>query len=66
MAPIMFAVQVLVPVLLAPLIFNESWAETPAGGAALVSCMALAVGGTVLLASSKVVGALMESAHADD
>jgi hypothetical protein len=66
MAPIMFAVQVLVPVLLAPLIFNESWAETPAGGAALVSFMALAVAGTVLLASSKVVGALMESARADD
>jgi hypothetical protein len=65
-APIMFAVQVLVPVLLAPLIFDESWAETPAGGAALVSFMALAVAGTVLLAGSKTVGALMESAHVED
>jgi drug/metabolite transporter (DMT)-like permease len=65
-APIMFAVQVLVPVLLAPLIFDESWAETPAGGAALVAFMALAVAGTVLLAGSKAVGALMESAHAED
>ena len=65
-APIMFAVQVLVPVVLAPLIFDESWAETPAGDAALASFMALAVAGTVLLAGSKAVGALMESAHAED
>ena len=33
-APMMFAVQVLVPVLLAPLIFGESWGSTPLGGAA--------------------------------
>lgn len=65
-APIMFAVQVLVPVLLAPLIFDESWAGTPAGGAALVAFMGLVVAGTVLLAGSKAVGALMESAHAED
>lgn len=65
-APTMFAVQVLVPVLLAPLIFGESWAETPGGGAALVAFMVMAVAGTVLLAGSKAVGALMESAHAED
>ena len=62
-APVMFAVQVLVPVLLAPLIFGESWDTTPAGGAALVAFMALAVSGTVLLASSRAVGAVIESAH---
>ena len=39
-APVMFAVQVLVPVLLAPLIFGESWSTTPLGGAALVAFMA--------------------------
>jgi hypothetical protein len=64
-APTMFAVQVLLPVLLAPLIFNESWAETPSGGVALVAFMALAVVGTILLASSNAVGSLMEAAHAE-
>jgi drug/metabolite transporter (DMT)-like permease len=65
-APVMFAVQVLVPVALAPLIFNESWAGTPGGGAALVAFMAVAVAGTMLLAGSKAVGAVIESARADD
>jgi drug/metabolite transporter (DMT)-like permease len=65
-APIMFAVQVLVPVLLAPLIFDESWAETPLNGAALVAFIALAVAGTIFLAGSKAVAAVMESAHAED
>ncbi len=65
-APIMFAVQVLVPVLLAPLIFDESWSETPLAGIALVVFIALAVAGTILLAGSKAVAAVMESAHAED
>jgi drug/metabolite transporter (DMT)-like permease len=62
-APVMFAVQVLVPVVLAPLIFEESWDTTPLGGAALVAFMAVAVCGTVSLAGSKAVGAVLESAH---
>jgi hypothetical protein len=65
-APVMFAVQILVPVVLAPLIFNESWSTTPLGGLALVAFMAVAVGGTVLLAGSRAVGAVLESAHSDD
>jgi drug/metabolite transporter (DMT)-like permease len=64
-APTMFAVQILVPVLLAPLIFGESWGDTPLGGIALVAFMAVAVAGTVLLAGSRVVGTLLESAHAE-
>jgi len=64
-APVMFAVQILIPVLLAPLIFGESWAETPLGGVALVAFMAVAVVGTVLLAGSRAVGAVIDSAHAD-
>jgi hypothetical protein len=62
-APVMFAVQVLLPVLLAPLIFGESWDTTPLGGVALVSFMAVAVLGTVLLAGSRAVGAVIDSAH---
>lgn len=65
-APMMLTVQVLVPVLLAPLIFGESWANTPLGGAALAGFIAITVAGTVLLAGSKAVAAVMESAHADD
>jgi drug/metabolite transporter (DMT)-like permease len=65
-APIMFAVQVLLPVLLAPLIFDESWSGTPLGGGALAAFIAIALAGTVLLAGSKAVAAVMESAHAED
>jgi len=48
------------------LIFDESWEETPLGGLALVAFITLALAGTVLLAGSRPVGALLESAHADD
>jgi hypothetical protein len=62
-APVMFAVQVLVPVLLAPLIFGEAWSTTPLGGVALVTFMAVAVAGVVLLAGSRAVGAVIDSAR---
>lgn len=65
-APTMFAVQILVPVLLAPLIFGESWGSTPLGGAVLVASMAIAIAGTTLLAGSSAVGAVIESAHSGD
>jgi drug/metabolite transporter (DMT)-like permease len=65
-APMMFAVQVLVPVILAPLIFGESWGSTPLGGVALVLFIVVAVCGTVLLAGSKAVGAVIENAHTED
>jgi drug/metabolite transporter (DMT)-like permease len=62
-APVMFAVQVLVPVVLAPLIFGESWSGTPLGGVALVAFMLVALAGTVLLAGSRSVAVLLESTH---
>lgn len=62
-APTMFAVQIIVPVLLAPLIFGESWGNTPLGGVALVASMAVAVAGTILLAGSRSVGVVLESAR---
>ena len=65
-APVMFAVQVLVPVVLAPLIFNESWRETPLGGVALAASVAVAVTGIVILAGSRAVGAVLESAHTEN
>jgi drug/metabolite transporter (DMT)-like permease len=65
-APVMFAVQVVVPVILAPLIFEESWSGTPGGGTALVVAIGLVLVGVVSLAGSKAVGAVIESAHSDD
>jgi len=62
-APAMFAVQILVPVLLAPAIFGESWRATPLGGAALAAFMAVAVVGAALLAGSRPVGRALEGAH---
>jgi hypothetical protein len=62
-APVMFAVQIIVPVLLAPLIFGESWRTTPLGGAALAAFMAVAVIGSTLLAGSRAVGSVLEGAH---
>jgi hypothetical protein len=65
-APVMFAVQVIVPVVLAPLIFEESWSDTPVGGTALVAAILLILAGVVSLAGSPAVGAVIESAHADE
>ena len=65
-APVMFAVQVLVPVILAPLIFEERWSTTPLDGAVLIAFVLVALAGVVLLAGSRAVGAVLESAHADD
>ncbi|HET6570479.1 MAG TPA: hypothetical protein VFG58_03215 [Solirubrobacterales bacterium] len=62
-APTMFAVQIVVPVLLAPLIFGEKWGGTPLGGAALLIFVAIAIAGTVLLAGSKSVGVVLDSAR---
>lgn len=65
-APVMFAVQVMVPVILAPLIFMEKWSTTPGDGVALVGFMLIALVGVVLLAGSRAVGAVLETAHAKD
>lgn len=62
-APVMFAFQVLVPVILAPLIFMEKWSGTPLDGGALVFFMLVALAGVILLSGSKAVGAVLESAH---
>jgi drug/metabolite transporter (DMT)-like permease len=65
-APVMFAVQVVVPVILAPLIFGESWSDTPGGGAGLLVAIALILTGVIALAGSPAVGAVIDSAHAED
>jgi hypothetical protein len=65
-APVMFAVQVTVPVILAPLIFEESWSDTPGGGAGIVASVLLVLAGVVALAGSEAVGAVIDTAHAEE
>ena len=65
-APVMFAVQVVVPVILAPLIFGESWSDTLGGGAGIVVSVLLVLAGVVALAGSPAVGAVIDSAHAEE
>jgi drug/metabolite transporter (DMT)-like permease len=65
-APLMFAVQVVVPVILAPLIFEESWSGTPGGGAGLVVAILFILAGVIALAGSRAVGAVIDSAHNED
>jgi hypothetical protein len=62
-APVMFSVQVLLPVLLAPLLFDESWNATPSDGLALLAFVAITILGAALLAGSRAVGVVIESAH---
>lgn len=64
-APAMFAVQVTVPVILAPLIFEESWSDTPGGGVAVVVAILLVLAGVIALAGSEAVAAVIDSAHID-
>jgi len=65
-APVMFAVQVIVPVILAPLIFEESWSNTPGGGVGLVVAILFVLTGVIALAGSSAVGAVIDSAHAEE
>ena len=65
-APVMFSVQVVVPVILAPLIFEESWSDTPGGGAGIVVSVLFVLAGVVALAGSQAVGAVIDSAHAEE
>src|SRR5207247_5666809 len=44
-APVVFVVQISVPVLLAPLPSGERWSGTPGGGAVVVGCRGRAAGG---------------------
>ena len=61
-APAMFTVQVLIPVLLAPFLFGESWGDTPLGGVLLGASIALSVAGTALVAASPAVAGVLETA----
>jgi hypothetical protein len=58
-APVVFVIQTAVPVALAPVLFNESFAATPAGGVPLGISLALVIAGAAVLARSPLLLALM-------
>lgn len=63
-APPIMAMQVIVPVALAPPLLGEDWSGTPLGGAVLVAGLAAVVAGTWRLAASPAVSAFREAGHA--
>lgn len=64
-APVVFVTQTVVPVLLAPILFKESFASTPLGGVPLAASLAVVVAGAAVLARSPLLLALMPSEQAD-
>jgi hypothetical protein len=58
-APVVFVVQITVPVVLAPLISGETWASTPLGGGALLAFLALVAAGAGALGRSHAVSTLV-------
>jgi hypothetical protein len=59
-APVVFVTQTVVPIVVAPLLFGESFADTPWGGVPLSASLALLVVGAAALARSQLLVALME------
>jgi hypothetical protein len=58
-APVVFVTQTVIPIVVAPLLFGESFADTPLAGVPLSASLALLVTGAALLARSPVLVALM-------
>jgi hypothetical protein len=58
-APLVFSVQTVLPVVLAPLVGGEDWADTPLGGFAVVIALSAVIAGVVLIARSQAVGSLI-------
>jgi hypothetical protein len=61
--PIVFVVQICVPVLLAPVLGGESWSDTPLGGLALLGFLASVATGAWLLGSAPGVSGLVAAGH---
>ena len=58
-APVVFVTQTVVPIVVAPLLFGESFADTPLGGLPLSASLALLVVGAGMLARSQLLVALV-------
>ncbi len=59
-APVLAAIETLVPVLLAPLVVHEHWSRGPLGGGVVLGALVLVVGGAVLLSRASGVSSLIE------
>jgi drug/metabolite transporter (DMT)-like permease len=60
-APVVFVVQVVIPVLLAPLLGGESWGSTPLAAAAVLACLGVVAAGAAVLTSSGPIAAVVAS-----
>jgi hypothetical protein len=58
-APVVFVTQTVIPIVVAPLLFGESFADTPLGGIPLSASLAALVTGAALLARSPLLVALV-------
>ena len=58
-APVVFVVQITVPVVLAPLVSGESWTSTPLGGLALLGFLTLVAAGAGALGRTTAVSGLV-------
>jgi drug/metabolite transporter (DMT)-like permease len=58
-----FALQIVVPVLGAPVLTGESWSATPLHGAVIVGGMVLVVAGTLALGTGAAVSGLLTASH---
>jgi hypothetical protein len=63
-APIVFVVQVSVPVALAPFLGGESWAHTPLGGVAIALFLVTVAAGAGLISTTRAVSGLVAAAEA--
>jgi hypothetical protein len=65
-APLVFVVQVAIPVLAAPLLTGESWAHAPLGPAGILGGLAVVVGGAVVLTTAPAVRSLVDGESSVD
>ncbi|MEA2398919.1 MAG: hypothetical protein QOK25_2475 [Thermoleophilaceae bacterium] len=65
-APPIFVISTVVPVLCAPFLTGESWSHTPLSGAVIVASLAAVAAGGFALGQSKAVGTLVAASHTDD
>jgi hypothetical protein len=67
-APTVLVMQIVIPVVMAPLVGGEGWSHTPLGGAVLVAALVTVAVGAGLLASSPTVAhlAVGEAEHPQD
>jgi drug/metabolite transporter (DMT)-like permease len=61
--PIVFVVQICIPVLLAPLLGGESWSGTPLGGVVLIAFLGVVATGAWLLGSARGVSGIVARAE---